>query len=327
MDFLPTNNNDEIPWDLISAALEGNLTGEEEARWQQWLSSSQDNLKKYEQLRGLWKKGLPDYEFFQQVDIKAAKSSLQERIQRKDDISMHAPFKISMRQWMAAAAVMALVAGVGWWYFTGKVAVTSYATTDNERKQVALPDGSQVSLGPATEIQVPRDFNKASRTVVLTRGEASFDVKHQVQTPFVVSVEAASVKDIGTSFTVQKAGDSVQVVVITGKVAFIKNETGEERELSGGMSLSFHTRDKQFGEIIHTTKPGGDDGLGVPLGDIIGIMGKKYGKQIRLEDSSLAKKRLTIYLEQESFDNAMQIICASLNLQYSIQGNTYVLKE
>lgn len=43
-----------IPWDLISSALQGNLSLEDEAQLQLWISSEAENEKLFNQLKKTW---------------------------------------------------------------------------------------------------------------------------------------------------------------------------------------------------------------------------------------------------------------------------------
>lgn len=331
MDFSPTYDPDEIPWQLIVASFQGRLEAEEKAQLDEWLSLSPANQEKYAQWQQLWRQGLTNYEWYRQANAPAALHSLRERIGREEAKIIRPFFGKRRMRWMAAAAVILLALGAGWWYFTTPAA-TLYETAEKEQKTITLPDGSSVSLQPQTAIRVAGNYNKSERTITLSRGEAFFEVKHQAQLPFIVNLGITSVKDIGTSFTIQKKEDSIKVTVRTGKVAFVKNSTGEQHELSGGMALSFHNREESFGEIAlagPAIDAGGQDSTfrDIPLGDIIANMENKYGKKILLTDSSIGKKKLTIRLAGQSFDDALRTICISLNLTYSEKAGIYVLKN
>jgi len=331
MEFSPKYEPDEIPWQLIAASFQGDLDAEEKAQLEQWLSLSPVNREKYAQWQQRWQGGFTNYDWYRQADAPAALRSLRERLSREEERIIRPAFRIRKMQWMAAAAVIIVLIGTGWWYFTGQ-AGTRYETAEKEQKTVTLPDGSSVSLQPRTTIQVAANYNKSERTITLSRGEAFFEVRHQAQSPFIVNLGTTSVKDIGTSFTIQKHADSIQVTVHTGKVAFVRNSTGEQHELAAGMALAFHNREESFGKINpagQTPGAGGYDStfLDAPLAGIISYMETKYGKTIRLADSSLMQKKVTIRLAGESFDDAMKIICASLNLRYSEKAGVYILKK
>ena len=322
MDSQPTY--DDFPWDLIVSALQGTLTPDEDLPFRQWLAFSRDNQEKYDQLQKIWKDGLADYVFYREADeVKAW-----EALQRKTGLFQR---RIDIRRWVAVAAVFLLAVGAGWWYLSGKNAPIGYETALNEHKKVSLPDGSTIVIDPQTHIEVARDYNKAGRTVILTSGAAYFEVSHQEQLPFMVDMDAVSVKDIGTNFTVEKTKDSIKVMVSGGKVAFIKKETGESRELSAGSSLIYYIPEHRFGEI-KVTAPA-DSSIGSlrfdnsPLSDVIAVLQKVSGKRIILEDTVIAQKRLTLHLDGESFDNDLKIICASLNLEYRAINGGYILKN
>jgi transmembrane sensor len=328
---------DDLPWELIASALQGELSPEEDLRLRQWLDLSGSNRQKYDQVWQIWKDGMADYVLYREADAVKGWEALQQRIGPLRTgtgntglaaIGKRAPL---IRRLAAIAAVLILAAGAGWWYISGRSAPILYETALNEQKKISLPDGSTVVISPQTSIHVARNYNKAGRTVILSAGEAHFDVAHQEQQPFMVDMDAASVKDIGTSFTVQKTKDSIKVMVSGGKVAFIKKETGESREISAGNSLCFYIAQHRFGEISATdTANSGTGSLrfdNSPLSEVIAILQKQSGKRILLNDTAIAQKRLTVHLDGESFDNDLKIICASLNLEYVEKNGVYILKN
>ena len=143
----------------------------------------------------------------------------------------------------------------------------------------------------------------------------------------MVDMDAASVKDIGTSFTIVKTADSIRLIVSSGKVAFTKKETGETRELVAGGSLCLYTATAHRGEIRTTDSAGLLRFDNSPLADIVAALQKQYGKSIRLGDSTLAQKRLTVHLDGESLEDAIKTVCASLHLDYSTDETGYILKK
>jgi transmembrane sensor len=202
MDFLPTYDN--FPWDMIVSALQGTLSPDEDLQFRQWLALSQDNQQKYDQLRQVWKDGLADYILYQAADEGKAWEAVQQRIADKKVISVHFGRRVPViKRWVAVAAVFLLVVGAGWWYLSGKSDSIQYQTARNEQKKISLQDGSTVTLSPETDIQLGRGYNKLGRTIILNAGEAHFEVFHQAELPFIVDMDAASVKDIGTQFTIQ----------------------------------------------------------------------------------------------------------------------------
>src|SRR5258708_2702398 len=328
MDFLPTYDN--FPWDLIVSALRGDLSPDEDLRFRQWLGDNQDNQQKYDQLRRIWKDRLANYVVYREADEAKALEALHRRISDRRVIATNLAKGAPMiKRWMAAAAVLLLAVGAGWWYLAGKSSPVLYETASNEQKSIALPDGSTVDLNPQTRIQVAPGYNKAGRTVILASGEAHFDVSHQERLPFMVDMDVASVKDIGTNFTIQRTPDSISVTVSGGRVAFIQKGTGESREVLAGSTLIFYIRENRFGNIQAAATLGGAQSLrfnNSPLSEVLAALQKLSGKKISLSDPALGQKRLAIRLQGESFDDALKIICASLDLEYMEKNGEYILK-
>jgi transmembrane sensor len=81
---------------------------------------------------------------------------------------------------------------------------------------VPLRDGSNITLNTDSQIRVA--LTGAERHIELKQGEAFFDVARDPSRPFVVVAGKQRIIAIGTKFSVQRNGDSVEVVVTEGKV-------------------------------------------------------------------------------------------------------------
>lgn len=91
-----------------------------------------------------------------------------------------------------------------------------YSTQVAEMRMVTLPDGTSVTLGAKSSIAVK--FTESERRVVLSGGQALFDVVHGSR-PFLVEAGGSIVRDIGTKFDVNLGSGTVRVSVLEGKVA------------------------------------------------------------------------------------------------------------
>jgi transmembrane sensor len=120
----------------------------------------------------------------------------------------------------AAAFVMAFIGG-GALYMTLSHA-TYYETDIGERRIVALPDGSRISMDSDTKVAVL--YSKGERTITLDRGRSRFDVAHDPSRPFTVTAGAETVVAVGTSFDVERLRSTVLVTLLQGQVV-IKNDT------------------------------------------------------------------------------------------------------
>ena len=95
-----------------------------------------------------------------------------------------------------------------------------YATDVGRTNRVTLPDGSVVTLGAKSAITVK--FTETERRVVITGGEAFFEVAHNKARPFLVEAGSSIVRDIGTKFDVNLGDRSVRVSVLEGLVQVMR---------------------------------------------------------------------------------------------------------
>ncbi len=121
---------------------------------------------------------------------------------------------------LAAAAAVALVGfGATLWTNATPSAREIYSTELNKpAEEFILQDGSKVVLNTDSEVRV--QFTPTHREVKLVRGEALFKVAHNAQRPFDVVAGNATVRAVGTAFSVRVRDRSyVDVIVTEGRVA------------------------------------------------------------------------------------------------------------
>jgi len=80
-----------------------------------------------------------------------------------------------------------------------------------------LADSSVLHLN--TDSSVTIRYGKTERLVMLTSGQADFDVAHEPDRAFRVIAGSAEVVDLGTKFDVRLEHDSTVVTVVEGRVA------------------------------------------------------------------------------------------------------------
>ena len=92
-------------------------------------------------------------------------------------------------------------------------------TRYGEKKQLLLPDGTQLQLNSCSYVRYPNRFNGDLRKVEL-EGEGYFKVARNEKQPFVVGTSRLDVCVLGTQFNVKsyKEDELVSVSVESGKV-------------------------------------------------------------------------------------------------------------
>jgi transmembrane sensor len=88
-----------------------------------------------------------------------------------------------------------------------------YATAIGERQTLRLSDGSKIELNTDTVMRVAQN----DRDIVLERGEAFFQVRHDSEWPFAVTVGNRRVIDLGTKFDIRKDSDRIEVALVEGR--------------------------------------------------------------------------------------------------------------
>jgi transmembrane sensor len=114
----------------------------------------------------------------------------------------------------AAAILIAALAAL--LLYSNQYLPTRYQTDIGERRVIALPDGSRISMDSDTRVRVI--YRKGTRAITLDRGRSRFDVAHDPGRPFTVTAGTQTVMAVGTSFDVERLQSTVLVTLIQGQV-------------------------------------------------------------------------------------------------------------
>lgn len=238
---------------------------------------------------------------------------------------------------IAAAAVVAVASGAILGFRETRSAPPTqpiaesrtYATSNRERAELRLTDGTLVRIAPASRLRVAADFGTDRRDVYL-EGEAYFEVVHDERRPFTVFAGNASAQDLGTEFVVRSyANDkAVQVVVREGEVAM----SGVGRLVPG--DLGRLTAD---GRTTHERGVPVDaylawlDGRLVfrdtPLAEVLRTLHRWHDVDVRLADSALATLPFTGELTDASFPISIELVSRALGLRVRRDGEGTVLER
>jgi transmembrane sensor len=186
-----------------------------------------------------------------------------------------------------------------------------YATPVAQTRLIALPDGSQVTLGPKSSLDV--EFSESERRVRLT-GEAFFEVVHDASRPFFVEAGSVVVRDVGTKFDVNQATDTVRVAVLEGAVQVTSAKpksnsqrstpqllrAGQRVELALATAISVSDTEASMpARAAPAAAPPGAWREGrlsydnARLGDVIADLNRYYAPGVTLEEPRLGNLRVT----------------------------------
>lgn len=193
--------NEAAAW--VAKLDSGSVNGDDLKVLRAWAESSPRHREALERTAEVW----------DDLDVLAACRNLFEKpvVQRRNS-------------WIAVAVAASLsVLAVSAWLFTDTFKPEStlleqsvYRTRLGEQQKVPLPDGSQVQLNTQSRVEV--EYTRQERTIRLQEGEAFFEVAKSSEQPFVVTTKHGTVTAIGTAFSIRLEADSMEVIVLEGKV-------------------------------------------------------------------------------------------------------------
>lgn len=128
----------------------------------------------------------------------------------------------------AAAAAAVVVWGLGVANWPLQPALQTFSTLVGGHQILKLTDGSQIELNTDTVIRI--GLGAATRTAVLVKGEAFFQIKHDPAQPFVVNAGSHRVVDLGTKFLVRDDLGQLRVTLVEGK-ARLESEAAKTQAL------------------------------------------------------------------------------------------------
>ena len=242
---------------------------------------------------------------------------------------------------LRAAAAVLVVAGAGVLWRESYIGRSSrpagqtasaaqvHLTKAGQVDTVRLADGSTVVLGPESRLETGDAFGSKSREIAFD-GQGYFDVVHDDARPFVVRTASATLRDIGTTFSVRS--DSIggtRVAVTSGAVDVV----GTGGAASSPTVLHAGDRAEIQGERMQVQRGGVTEGelswtRGVlefhdaALPTVAQELRRWYGVKLVVTDSTIASRRLTATFDQASADEVGRVLAAVLGGSVSRAGDT-----
>ncbi len=232
--------------------------------------------------------------------------------------------------WWLAASIVFLLA-ISSYLLRDSLRYKHYETAYGELLTVQLPDQSRVTLNANSALKVPRfGFGDDTREVFL-KGEAEFSVRHlpNHQRFIVRTPDRLEVQVLGTEFIVYSRARGSKVVLNKGKVQLrsLKNQqtkpliitTGDVVTISAQGRLALHHHQplalhagwKEHRFTFENTS----------VSEIAYQLTERFGVQIMIADSTLAKRTLGGTFKAETAENFLQVLADLLEIRI-IQNET-----
>ncbi|PYF72620.1 FecR family protein [Pedobacter nutrimenti] len=244
--------------------------------------------------------------------------------------------------WKIAAAIL-LVVGAGYLYRTEVLNMVSpvherqLLSAAGERRQLLLPDGTRVWLGPGSRLDYPNRFNGEKRMVKL-EGEAFFDVVHDSNQPFIIQTDEVSTTVLGTSFNVRayKGKENVEVTLVTGKVAVALKNKGKtlqntiennQQIIVNKADFSLVKRNYPNASSYLNKRIGVFDYNGESLEFVVNDLKAQYGVEINIEPALLTRSFYGELKMTDSLEHTLNKLSTVMETKWSKSEGKYVIKE
>jgi transmembrane sensor len=196
-----------------------------------------------------------------------------------------------------------------------------FRTGAGETQIVTLVDGSKVTLAPETALA--EDFDGGARHVRLLSGEAFFEVERDAARPFVVAAPDASVRVLGTAFSVRDTGHGTRVELAHGAIGLTPETSvdGTELTLQPGDVVTVERAD---GKTERSQLDPADIALwrtgklavtDQALGDVMALIQRQHSGWIVMPESDIAALRVTGLYDLSDPDKALMALVAPFGLQ------------
>jgi transmembrane sensor len=281
-------------WAVALAA--GPLPSREQKRFEQWLAADPAHAAAFATSRAL-------FEDLGRLEALRAYARLPAR--------PPSPFARLRLWWEGApaaprlalgAATLALVVALAWPFVSIRTDV--YQTGVGQTRQVALADGSQVALGPASSLRVR--LSPGRRDAYLDEGEAFFTVAKQHGRPFLVDAGQAHVRVVGTRFNVRRDASQVRVAVQEGVVQVGAHEGQTALTLGRGQDATARNGALTEGRIDVAEAGAWRDGrvyyAGARLSEVVADARRYTARPIAFASPEIAQLEVTASFRTEGFE-------------------------
>ncbi|MCY1356455.1 Protein FecR [compost metagenome] len=199
-------------------------------------------------------------------------------------------------------------------------------TGTGERRQLRLPDGSQLTLNARSVVDV--EFGTTQRLLRLRQGELLVQVAADPARPFVVATAEGRVRALGTRFLVrQNAGDSL--VAVQEHSVEVSNQAGQRTVLDSGRAL------RLAADGLYPLDDGG--GLGVwtdgllevrdaPLGTVLDAL-RPYRRGLLRVSPEAARLRVFGVFSLDDSERTLQALAETLPIRVRRYGPWLTLVE
>jgi transmembrane sensor len=321
-------------WLLISRSISGDITAPETEELENIFQEHPEFRADYENLKKirLQPRGIISLEERRALErgIEKFKHSIDEE-DGFNDVSLfgnHQLKPLSQKRgktWTVAASVIMLLS-VGIYTLSHHKKTSSnqqiLAVQYGKRIHTILPDGSSVWLNSGSSIKYANNLIVNGKREVLLNGEGYFDIKHDVQHPFIVHAGKLNIVVLGTAFDVKAyTGDKyIETTLIRGKVEILNDSKPDSK-------IVVYPNEKVS---INTNKNEVKEAKIVNKAPIIDSVSSEKNTPPALPDENITETSWvnnSLSFRQQGFTDLAKQLERWYNVQIVFDNDTYSLKQ
>jgi ferric-dicitrate binding protein FerR (iron transport regulator) len=316
--------------ELLMAYLLNELDSNDIQKVELWLSESDENQAKYNEVIQIWDASQNVNEFH--FDADKAWEKVSDKIEAT-------PFYTAT--WLrVAAAILVMIGATATFYKTFSTVDSTELYAENEMKIETLIDGSVITLNENSSIKYLASFNEDQREISL-EGEAFFDIERDETKPFIINLNHSKVTVLGTSFNIKSEtkDELVRVFVKSGVVLFeyLPNDSSTTYlsiELHAGDKVVYNNETNQLEAMDEGSSSNVDMYWinkelvfdGIALHKVAKILEVVYDVEISFTEEQSKECLLTANFQNAEIDQIMVVISTTFELELTQTDNHYVLK-
>lgn len=311
--------------ELLIKFLLKETTPAESKQIQAWLDETPGNTTYFKQFEQIWQSskqlaGQSNVDEIQAWQKFKAKTEQQAVI---------VPLKSNF-SWLKIAAAVVLVAGI--WMVYSQFSKPEYLELAANTKVLTerLPDGSEITLNKNSKISYAGNFS-TNRKLKLSTGDVFFQVAHDKQHPFVISMDKVSVTVVGTAFNIKHLKGNTEVIVEEGivRVALANEELllykGEKLQIDNSTTKLVKGRNTNQLYTYYRSQLFMPNNT--PLYELAEVLAEAYGTQI-IVDNAVRNETITTTLKaQAGLTENLKTIAETLDLKITYQHNQILLSK
>lgn len=317
--------------ELITRYLAGEALPEEAMALHDWIKESDQNRKRFDEFKKAWQLGEHENNMqsndkeFVWTNIKRITS--ESFLREKKANPTFTVFRI--------AALIIITVGAGWLLYSTQKEEQPYSPpivfrSETSTLERTLPDNSQIILNRFSRLAFNDDFGHYSRHVSLS-GECYFDVTHQENKDFVVSIGELQIKVLGTIFNVRYDSLSSTIRTSVSKGLVMMSNQRDSLLVEAGQAGTYHHLNQTFTLAPHFDSNNLSYATKImvfndaSLLEIASILEATYGVIFQFADPKLKECRMSSTFHEDSLDFVLDVVSATLKIEYEIKDKVVTI--